>query len=196
MFGSVRGKLKTWITAGAGTVAAILVAGLLGAFGALPKPGLPQFSPDTTIETGQWLIKPLRVYLGQERVYGIPVKPDEKAVILEVEMTNRTAESTKDYFSVFRPATQLGDPAEQPLIVLTRDLSMSPELQPGLVERMAYIWTLPKDRDLPDRLPFLVNTQTYKARDNLYGTPGWFNQHAAGTIALPLQTGQSLGTGL
>jgi hypothetical protein len=65
---------------------------------------------------------------------------------------------------------------------------MSPELQPGLPERMAYIWTLPKDRAVPNPISFVVNTQIYKARDNLYGTPGWFNRHAAGTISLPLRT--------
>jgi hypothetical protein len=52
---------------------------------------------------------------------------------------------------------------------------------------MAYIWTLPKDRALPASLSFIVNTQIYKARDNLYGTPGWFNKHPAGTVSLPLQ---------
>jgi hypothetical protein len=187
MFGTLRGKLKAWITAGAGTIAAILVAGLLGAFGALPKPEIQHFAPDTTIETGQWLIKPLRLHVGEERVYGLPVKPDEKAVILEVELTNRTAESTKDYFTAIQPAEPFADTTESPLIVLTRDQTMSPELQPGLPERMAYIWTLPKDRALPASLSFIVNTQIYKARDNLYGTPGWFNKHPAGTVSLPLQ---------
>jgi hypothetical protein len=187
MFGTLRGKLKGWVTAGAGTIAAILVAGLLGAFGALPKPEMQHFAPDTTIETGQWLIKPLRLHVGEERVYGLPVKPDEKAVILEVELTNRTAESTKDYFTAIQPAEPFADTTESPLIVLTRDQTMSPELQPGLPERMAYIWTLPKDRALPASLSFIVNTQIYKARDNLYGTPGWFNKHPAGTVSLPLQ---------
>lgn len=187
MFGTLGGKLKTWITAGAGTIAAILVAGLLGAFGALPKPEIQHFAPDATIETGQWLIKPLRLHVGEERVYGLPVKSDEKAVILEVELTNRTAESTKDYFTAIQLAAPFADTSESPLIVLTRDQTMSPELQPGLPERMAYIWTLPKDGSLPASLSFTVNTQIYKARDNLYGTPGWYNQHPAGTVSLPLQ---------
>jgi hypothetical protein len=187
MFGTLRGKLKGWVTAGAGTIAAILVAGLLGAFGALPKPEIQHFAPDAAIETGQWLIKPLRLHVGEERVYGMPIKPDQKAVILEVELTNRTAESTKDYFTAIQPAAPFADTTESPLIVLTRDQTMSPELQPGLPERMAYIWTLPKDRALPASLSFTVNTQIYKARDNLYGTPGWYNQHPAGTVSLPLQ---------
>jgi len=193
MFGTLRGKLKAWITTGAGTIAAILVAGLLGAFGALPKAEIQQFSPDSTIETGQWLIKPLRTYVGEERVYGLPIKSDEKAVIFEVELTNRTAESTKDYFTAIRPVMPFANPGEQPLIVLARDQTMTPELQPGLPERVAYIWTLPKDRTLPASISFILNTQIYKAHDNLYGMPGWFNQHPAGTVTLPLQvTGASL----
>jgi hypothetical protein len=188
MFGTLRGKLKTWITAGTGTIAAILVAGLLGAFGALPKPEIEQFAPDSTIETGQWLIKPLRAYVGEERVYGVPVKHDEKAVIFEVELANRTAESSNDYLKAIQPAAPLADIAEKLMVVLIRDQTLVPELQPGLPERMAYIWTLPKDRAVPDPISFVVNTQIYKARDNLYGTPGWFNRHAAGTISLPLRT--------
>ena len=53
MFGAIRGRLKVWLSMGMGTVAAVLVAGLLGAFGALPKPPSPVLRAGSPIETGQ-----------------------------------------------------------------------------------------------------------------------------------------------
>jgi hypothetical protein len=41
-------------------------------------------------------IMPVRAYVGHERVYDLPLKEGMKAVLLEVDMTNRTAESTRD----------------------------------------------------------------------------------------------------
>ena len=58
MFDAIRNKLKVWFTVGVGTVAAVLVAGLLGAFGALPKPPVPVLPAGSPIETGQWLVAP------------------------------------------------------------------------------------------------------------------------------------------
>jgi hypothetical protein len=54
MFGNIRGKVKTWLTAGAGTIAAVLIAGLLGAFGALPEPPVQEFPKGIAIDAGQW----------------------------------------------------------------------------------------------------------------------------------------------
>ena len=42
MFGAIRGRLKVWLSVGIGTIGAVLVAGLLGAFGALPRPPSPR----------------------------------------------------------------------------------------------------------------------------------------------------------
>jgi hypothetical protein len=187
MFGAMRGKVKTWFTVGAGTVAAVLVAGLLGAFGALPAPETPVLSSEGAIETGQWVVRPLRAYAETERVYQLPVKQDQQALVLEVEMTNRTAESAKDYFTLFKLAPPLADQAEKPMIILTRDGSMAPSLHPGMMERMAYVWIFPKAVALPDRIPLVVNTKLYKPQDNLYGTPGWFNERELGRVEIPVE---------
>jgi hypothetical protein len=192
MFGGVRGRVRAWLTAGAGTIAAILIAGLFGAFGALPNPPVPEFPTDSPIEAGQWTILPVRAYVSEQRVYELPLNQDQKALVVEVDMTNRTAESTKDYFTVFELAAPLRDQAEKPFIALARDSKMSPELHPAMTERMAYVWPVPKTAALPNRLSLVINARIYKPRDNLYGTPGWFNQHEAGRITLPV--GASDGT--
>jgi len=186
MFATARSRLKAWIAAGAGSAAAVAVAGLMGAFGTLHKP--PQALPPVSkpIRTGQWLATPRRAYLGGNGVYGLPLRPGDKALVVELELENRTAQSSKDYFDLLRPLTPVGEPGSKPFVVLTRDDTMSPELHPGLPERMAYVWTMPGDAVPPAEIAMAVTGKVYKAQDNLNGTPGWFRPHDLGTLALPV----------
>ncbi|MDX8480020.1 hypothetical protein RFN28_16230 [Mesorhizobium sp. VK24D] len=175
--------------AGIGTAAAIAVAGVMGAFGARHEP-VPVLAPASRIETGQWLLRPLKAYVTAEKnVYGAPLKSGGKALVLELEMTNRTAKSTKDYFEVLQPNPAIIDPATKPFIVLTRDSTLSPELHPGMPERMAYIWQLSDGAAPPASLDLTIIHKTYKQRDNLYGLPGWFNPTPIGVLMLPVGSG-------
>ncbi|MDX8490010.1 hypothetical protein RFN29_00325 [Mesorhizobium sp. VK22B] len=182
-------RLKTWLVAGVGTAAAIAVAAVMGAFGARHEP-LPVLAPASQIETGEWLLRPLKAYAAEgDNLYGVPLKPGTKALVLEVEMTNRTAKSTKDYFDVLQANQATIDPATKPFIALTRDSTLSPELHPGLPERMAYIWQLQDGAAPPASLELTLIRKTYKQRDNLYGLPGWFNPAPIGTLKLPVGSG-------
>ena len=75
---------------------------------------------------------------------------------------------------------------DRPYIVLTRDETLSPELHPGMTERMAYIWELPEGGAPPASLGLTVIRKIYKQRDNLYGLPGWFNPSPVGTLTIPV----------
>ncbi|CAN7430505.1 hypothetical protein [Mesorhizobium sp. LjRoot246] len=185
MFKTARSRLQTWITAGAGTIAALFVAGLMGAFGALPAHAPPQLPPDAAIDAGRWRVQPVRAYVSRAKVYGVPLKPGQKALVLEADLTNRTAQSDKAYFNVFKP-DGLALPDPMPMVVLTRDSTLTPELHPGMTERMAYVWPLARDAAVPANLSFGITAETFKPRDNLYGTPGWFNPYRLGTVALPV----------
>ncbi|KUM26584.1 hypothetical protein AU467_20855 [Mesorhizobium loti] len=182
-------RLKAWLVAGFGTAAAIAVAGVMGAFGARHEP-LPILAPASPIETGQWLLRPLKAYSAEGKdLYGVPLKPGAKALVLEVEMTNRTAKSTKDYFDALQANQTAVEAATKPFIVLTRDSTLSPELHPGMPERMAYVWQLPDGAAPPANLELSVIRKTYKQRDNLYGLPGWFNPTPVGRLTLPVGSG-------
>lgn len=185
MFGSARSKLKAWIAGGIGTFAALAVGGALGMFDAVQKPVIV-LEPGQPVETGPWEVRPLRAYTVDKGVYGLPLKAGEKALVFEAEMKNRTALSSKDYFTTFKAT---GGTDDRPYIVLVRDSSMSPALQPGLPERMAYVWGLPAGATPPERLVLAVNGEIYKKRDNLYGVPGWYNEHVIGTVAMPVGAG-------
>lgn len=190
MLESARSRLKTWVAAGIGTAAAIAVAGAFGARHAQ----VPVLAPASPIETGQWLLQPVKAYVSAEKyVYGTLLKPGAKALVFEVDMTNRTAQSTKDYFELLQATRPPLDPATKPYIVLTRDSTLSPELHPGMTEHMAYIWELPDGTAAPASLDLTVISKIYKQRDNLYGLPGWFNPSPIGTLTIPVgpETGDS-----
>lgn len=185
MFKTARSRLQTWITAGAGTIAALFVAGLMGAFGALPAHAPPQLPPGAAIDAGRWRVQPVRAYVSRAKVYGVPLKPGQKALVLEVDLTNRTAQSDKAYFNVLKP-DGLILPNPMPMVAVARDSTLTPELHPGMTERMAYVWPLAGDAAVPANLRFGVTAEIFKSRDNLYGTPGWFNPYRLGTVALPV----------
>lgn len=185
MLKTARSRVQTWITAGAGTIAALFVAGLMGAFGALPAHAPPQLPPDTAIDAGRWRVQPVRAYVSHARVHGVVLKPGQKALVLEADMTNRTAQSDKAYFDVFRP-DGIDLPDSRPMIALTRDATLTPELHPGMTERMAYVWPLAGDATVPPTLAFGITAEIFKPRDNLYGTPGWYNPYRLGTVTLPV----------
>ncbi|MER8633822.1 hypothetical protein NKH55_29355 [Mesorhizobium opportunistum] len=185
MLKTARSRVQTWITAGAGTIAALFVAGLMGAFGALPAHAPPQLPPDTAIDAGRWRVQPVRAYVSHARVHGVVLKPGQKALVLEADLTNRTAQSDKAYFDVFRP-DGIDLPDSRPMIALTRDATLTPELHPGMTERMAYVWPLAGDAAVPPTLAFGITAEIFKPRDNLYGTPGWYNPYRLGTVTLPV----------
>ncbi|MER9655014.1 hypothetical protein NKJ26_16065 [Mesorhizobium sp. M0152] len=191
MFETARSRVQTWITAGAGSIAALFVAGLMGAFGALPAHAPPQLPLDVAVDAGRWRIKPIRAYVSHADVHGVPLKPGQKALVLEADLTNRTAQSDKAYFNVFRPEG-LAVPEGPPMIALTRDSTLAPELHPGMTERMAYVWPLAGDAKIPAAIGFVVTAEIFKPRDNLYGAPGWFNPYRLGTVTLPVA---DVGTG-
>lgn len=185
MFKTARSRVQTWITAGAGSIAALFVAGLMGAFGALPARAPPQLPLDAAVDAGRWRIKPIRAYISHADVHGVPLKPGQKALVLEADLTNRTAQSDKAYFNVFRP-DGLAVPEGPPMVALTRDSTLTPELHPGMIERMAYVWPLAGDAKIPAAIGFVVTAEIFKPRDNLYGAPGWFNPYRLGTVTLPV----------
>ncbi|PSH67692.1 hypothetical protein CU102_17555 [Phyllobacterium brassicacearum] len=185
---SLRSKAAAWLTAGIGTFAALAAAEMLGAFEAMPKQQELQFTPNETVEAGQWRIRPLGVRVASDKVFEVTPKDGQKAIILETELTNLTARSSKDYYGVFHFPSTIDAQAEKPMIYLQRDMALLPDLHPGMTEKLAYVWLVPASLVPVDAVELLVTAKTYKARDNLTGSPGWYNDHTAGVIRLPITT--------
>jgi hypothetical protein len=183
---NLRSQAIAWLTAGIGSFAALAVAFALGAFEAMPQQQDPQFTPNETVDAGQWRIKPLGARVTSEKAFGVTPKEGQKAIVFEAEMTNLTARSSKDYYGVFHFPSAIDAQAEKPMIYLARDMALLPDLHPGMTEKMAYVWLVPANAAPTGAVEFLVTAKVYKPRDNLTGSPGWYNEHTAGTVRFPV----------
>jgi len=183
---NLRSKAVAWLTAGIGSFAALAVAVMLGAFEVMPRQQNPQFIPDETVDAGQWRIKPLGARVTSEKAFGMTPKEGQKAIVFEAEMTNLTARSSKDYYGVFHFPSAIDVQAEEPMVYLERDMVFLPDLHPGMTEKMVYVWLVPANAVPTDAVEFLVTAKAYKPRDNLTGSPGWYNEHTAGTVRFPV----------
>lgn len=181
---SFRKRLKAWVIGGIGGGLAAVVAFGMAVMDARPK-SIPKLDPSQPFETGQWQATAFGAYVATQAVYGYPLR-DRRAVVLEVQLTNRTADTSGDYGSLFEPNIALETADRRPIVVLTRNVTgkTSPALQPGLGERLAFIWQLPKTGPSPTELELIVHTKHYKAQDNLRGKPGWFNQEPVAKLAM------------
>lgn len=189
-FVTFRSKATAWLMAGLGSFAALGVAFALGAFEAAGKQELPQISAGQSMEAGKWLIKPLKAWVTDQKIYGTTPKEGQKILLFEVELTNRTIQSDSGYSNIFQLPSTVGAKAETPMVYLARDESSLPDLQPGMMEKVVYLWRMPADAIPKDNVEFVIEAWRFKLRNNLTGTPGWWNKDIAGSVALPLSAEQ------
>lgn len=189
-FVTFRSKATAWLTAGLGSFAALAVAFAMGAFEAAEKPVLPEITAGQSMEAGKWLIKPMKVWTTNQKIYDTTPKEGQKAVVLEVELMNRTIQSDNAYYTIFQWPTDIATKIEQPMIYLTRDESVTPNLQPGMPEKMAYVWVLPNDVATGSEIKLAIEAYGFKYRNNLTGTPGWWSKSIVGSLHMPLQQEQ------
>jgi len=183
-------KARAWITAGLGTFAALVVAVTLGVFEAQPQAAISQILPGQSLDAGKWRIKPLKAWVTDQKIHGLTPKADQKALVLEVELTNRTTRSDKSYYSTVHLPPGIGAKAEKPMIYLVRDDALMPSLQPGLPEKMAYVWLMPATAIPKDTVELSFDADIFKRSDNLYGAPGWWGKRVAAKASLALAGGQ------
>ncbi len=119
-------------------------------------------------------------------MYGVPIRDDQMALVLEADLMNRTQASSNDYSELFQLDPPAGAGVGKLMVVATRDPQAAPYLHPGLNERVAFIWAMPRSAALASPLVLGVQAKTFKPIDNLYGTPGWYNPRRIGRVALPL----------
>ncbi|MBO1110346.1 hypothetical protein [Bordetella petrii] len=180
------GKIKTRLAAGVGSTVAVGAAAVYSVFGAGPPPPVAQYGAGSAIEAGRWRVTPQRAWVSHKRVYGVPIKPGQQALVLEADLSNRTRTSTGSYSDLLRLQPVPGAKPEDPVVAQVRDPQIAPLLHPGMPERVVYVWMMPGSATPPASLSVDVVAETYKPVDNLFGTPGWFNPAVIGRVTLPL----------
>ena len=105
-------------------------------------------------------------------------------------LLNRTTRSDKSYYSAVHLPPAIEAKAEKPMIYLARDDALMPSLQPGLPEKMAYVWLMPATAIPKDTVELSFDADIFKRSDNLYGAPGWWGKRMAAKASLALAGGQ------
>ena len=174
-----------WLTTGIGGFLAagvVLVMTIASYRTDQPLPKLPLGAP---IETGEWSVVPLSARIDTTTPDGRKLRDGQKAVVVEVELTNRTAESSNSFYRLLTVDPSLGE--DRPDVFLLRDRERAAELHPDMAERLAIVWTLPQDAAVPPVLKLAVHGRDYKRRDNLRGQSGWYHPHVVGIVDAPVQ---------
>jgi hypothetical protein len=152
----------------------------------LAAPALPTVRAGTAIDAGQWRVKLLRAWLSSEHPLRRPVARSSAYLLVEVEFTNLMERSSRDFGFVVRVAqpaqTQLGEPS----FVLVRDRDLPDRLHPNMPEALLLVWPWPADVPAPPELRLSITAKTFKAADNLVGSPGWFNPAVIATATLSM----------
>src|SRR5690349_12494678 len=147
---------------------------------------VPSITPGGFIDAGQWRVKPVSAQLSSEHPLRRHPPPGASYLLVEVEFTNLMDRSSRDYAFVVRvdqPAlAKLGEPS----LVLKRDMDLPDRLHPNMPEAMLLVWPWPTDVPPPAQLQVSIAAKTYKAVDNLVGSPGWFNPTVVASATLPL----------
>jgi hypothetical protein len=150
---------------------------------------VPVLTPGTSIDAGQWRVKPVRARLSTEHPLRQPAGQDASYLLVEVEFTNLMQRSSSDYgFAVSLDHPELKQLGE-PTFVLVRDMALPDRLHPDMPEALLMVWKCPAGVTVPPQLRLSIHAKTYKPVDNLVGSPGWFNPApvASATLSLSAQ---------
>lgn len=147
---------------------------------------LPVVAAGTSIDAGQWRVKPLRARLSTEHPLRQPAGQSESYLLVEVEFTNLMQRSSRDFGFVVHlehpEAKQFGEPS----FVLVRDRTLPDRLHPDMPEALLLVWPWPASVAVPSQLQLSIHAKTFKPVDNLVGSPGWFNPRPIATTMLSL----------
>lgn len=110
----------------------------------------------------------------------------KQLVVVDLDLVNRSA-ATGNYFykllSIKEPTIKGLAP---PMYYLARDKRIASAIHPNMPERLTAVWEWPQATPVPTQLQLAVSSQIYKPRDNLYGSPGWFDREPAAIVKLPV----------
>lgn len=186
------GQWRTRMMAGIGGLAAIVAGWGIGLFEAKEKPIPPSLPVGQPIAAGEWSLRFDRVSLSDRLPNGdVIARFGRKAIVLELQATNRTARTSSSFLRAVKLTTPIKGIDPLPTAYLVRDREMTIELQPGLPEKIALVWTYPAAERTAARLRFDVTANTFKPFDNLYAQPIWTDPHPAGFIDLRLVAASS-----
>lgn len=191
-FIALRQALVSRVTVGIGGLLALGFTTAQTVRDAMPKANLPLAAAGQPIEAGRWQVALHQAELGTApRPDGSRGRPGSKALAIEVELMNRSSESSNLVARILSFDPPIAGLPPAPSSYLMRDGALLGALQPGLPERVRLVWEMPEAAPVPETLRVVVTGETFKPRDNLLAAPGWFNPKPVAAVSLPVRGGSS-----
>jgi hypothetical protein len=185
---ALRQRLFTRLSVGIGGLLALCLASVQTIIAAMPSETLPSVAPGEPIEAGRWRVALHSAAVSsQVREDGYRAPPGMKTLAVDIDILNRTAESSNVYARIFTIDPPIPGLKPEPIHYLMRDRTILSALHPGLPERVRVIWAVPNAAPIPDKLRLTVTAESFKPRDNLLAAPGWFNPKVIAAVSLPLR---------
>jgi len=188
-FSALRRSLASKLTIGIGGLLALGLTTAQTLREAMPPASLPAAQAGQPIEAGRWQVVIREAGLSAApRPDGYRGRPGTKALSVELDLTNRSSESSNAFARILGFDPPIAGLSPSPTAYLLRDGAILGALQPGLPERIRLVWELPEAAPTPESVRLVVTGETFKPRDNLLAAPGWFNPKAVAAITLPLRS--------
>lgn len=187
-FAALRRSLASKLTIGIGGLLALGLTTAQTLREAMPPASLPAIEAGQPIAAGRWQVVIREAGLSSApRPDGYRGGPGMKALSVDLDLTNRSSESSNAVVRLLKIDPPIAGLSPLPTTYLLRDGAILGALQPGLPERIRMVWDVPEAAPTPETIRIVVTGETFKPRDNLLAAPGWFNPKPVGAITLPLR---------
>ncbi len=184
LFGRANRAFTTKLLAGVGGLLAAFLSFALSIYQSRTAGEVPRVDPGAVVDAGRWKVAVTSVSVGSQMPDGSRVSPGKKALVVDLVLENRSAESSNLYGDALK-IENVPD-AAKPLFYLMRDRALLWDVQPMMPEQVKAVWQVRQDQVLPERAKLAVVGEIFKPRDNLYAAPGWFPTRPVAFVDLPL----------
>lgn len=177
-------RLFAGLMAGIGGFIALVISTVTAIYEIRAKPQVPVIMPGAPTEAGRWIVGVRSAELANQTPDGSKMRDGKLALIVELDLENRTAATSNAYYNVLRLVEPSLGADAKPMLYLKRDGALLAGLNPRMKETVQAVWTLPPGTARPKAVKLSVTAETFKPKDNLYAAPGWFNPHVVGDVVL------------
>ena len=184
LLGKANRTFATKIVAGIGGLLAAFLSFTWSIYQSRTDGEVPRVYPGKVIDAGRWNVTVTSASLAEQMPDGSHISPGKKALVVDLTLENRSAESSNIYRDVLR-IENIAD-AAKPQFYLMRDRALLWDVQPMMPEQVKAVWQVPQEQALPPQVKLAVVGALFKPRDNLYAAPGWFPTRPVAVVDLPL----------
>jgi hypothetical protein len=185
-----------WLAVGAGALA-LAASGLFHGLDAAAVAGIPQVKPSTVTRDGPWNVSVLTCRVVSDLSPLKPLKDGDRWFIVLAYVNVTASDSQTNIGDIIRipqvqglTATDGPDGRSPDHVVLARDASEVDYLNPGMTERVGFVWEQSASAPIPSETLVQVYGATLR-ESSLTGNTEWLNQSVRAEVRTPVQDRRS-----